>query len=32
LGANLLEFGQDRCEGFVPLTVLCRLCVDVAWF
>ena len=32
LGANLREFGQDRCEGFVPLTVLCCLCVDVAQF
>jgi hypothetical protein len=32
LGANLHEFGQDRCEGFVPLTVLCLLCVDVARF
>jgi hypothetical protein len=32
LGANLREFGQDHCEGFVPLTVLCLLCVDIARF
>jgi hypothetical protein len=32
LGANLREFGQDRCEGFVHLTLLCLLCMDVAWF
>jgi hypothetical protein len=30
LGANLREFGQDRCEGFVHLTILCLLCMDVA--
>jgi hypothetical protein len=32
LGANLREFGQDRCEGFVHLTKLCLLCMDVARF
>jgi hypothetical protein len=32
LGANLREFGQDRCEGFVHLTMLCLLCMDVARF
>jgi hypothetical protein len=32
LGANLREFGQDRCEGFVHLTLLCLLCMDVARF
>jgi hypothetical protein len=32
LGANLHEFGQDRCEGFVHQTLLCLLCMDVARF
>jgi hypothetical protein len=32
LGANLHEFRQDRCEGFVHLTKLCLLCVDVTRF
>jgi hypothetical protein len=32
LGANLREFGQDRCEGFVHQTLLCLLCMDVARF
>jgi hypothetical protein len=32
LGANLCEFEQDRCEGFVHLTMLCLLCMDVARF
>jgi hypothetical protein len=32
LGTNLREFGQDHCEVFVPLNVLCRLCVDVTRF
>jgi hypothetical protein len=32
LDANLREFGQDRCEGFVHLTKLCLLCMDVARF
>jgi hypothetical protein len=32
LGANLREFGQDRCEEFVHLTLLCLLCMDVPRF
>ena len=32
LGANLREFGQDHREVFVPLTLLCLLCMDVARF
>jgi hypothetical protein len=32
LGANLREFGQDRCEGFVHVTLLCLLRMDVARF
>ena len=32
LGANLREFGQDHCKGFVHQTKLCLLCMDVARF
>ena len=28
LGANLREFGQDHCKGFVHHTKLCLLCMD----